>query len=93
MNKQATPNLPARSNIQWKEGLENTPAKSGVYLTRNDRNQCWFKYYEATYGEWYMSWAELKESGDHQPARVSYAAIAKHVLAWAKAPRKPVECV
>ena len=71
------------SKVQWYAAPEGSPANSGVYLTRDDRNQTWFKYFDAYWGQWYMSWAELKSNASRETARVSEADLLSHVVAWA----------
>lgn len=75
-------------DVHWNEQLMESPAKSGVYQTRNDRNQTWFKYFDANYGLWYMSCAELKENAARNTARISAPDIARQVVAWARCSKK-----
>lgn len=69
--------------VQWNTAPEGSPAESGVYLTRNHRNQTRFKYFDAYWGQWYMSWAELKSNKHRESARVSEVDLLSHVVAWA----------
>jgi|GEM_PF-2815197 len=80
------PSAPAVANdvgTGWNEQPNQGPTKSGVYQTRSDRNQIWFKYFDANYSLWYMSWAELKENPARDTARLSGPEVARHVVAWA----------
>ena len=70
-------------NVQWNAAPQGSPANSGVYLTRDDRNQTWFKYFDAYWGQWYMSCAELKSNTARNTARVSQSDLLSHVVAWA----------
>lgn len=77
---------PANSaGICWNELPYEDPTTSGVYQTRNDRNQVWFKYFDAMYSIWYMSWAEMKNNPTRDTAKLRIPDIAVHVLAWARA--------
>ncbi len=71
------------AGMHWNETPVQSPASSGVYQTRNDKNQIWSKYFDANYGLWYMSWAELKENAVSHSARISASDMARHVVAWA----------
>ncbi len=76
---------PTRSaGIRWNEAAGIQPAQSGVYLTRNDRDKHWFKFFDANYGLWYMSWAELKDNAPRSVARVSSPEVATQVVSWAR---------
>lgn len=59
------------------------PEQSGVYITRDEKNQTWFKYFETNCGEWYMSWAELKANAPRQAAKLCPSDVPMHVVAWA----------
>lgn len=69
--------------VQWNTAPGGSPSKSGVYLTKNDRNQSWFKYFDAHWGHWYMSHAELRSSSPEQDARINVSDLSSHVVAWA----------
>ena len=69
--------------VQWNTAPAANPPKSGVYLTKNDRNESWFKYFDAHWGQWYMSHAELSNSSPVQPALISASDLLSHVVAWA----------
>lgn len=71
------------ADTNWNETPEQRPATSGVYQTRNDRHQIWSKYFDANYGLWYMSWAELKENAASPTSRISGPDVARHVVTWA----------
>ncbi len=71
------------AGIHWNEQPQDSPMTSGVYQTRNDRNQTWFKYFDANYALWYMSWAELKENAARNTARIGDSDVARQVVAWA----------
>ena len=72
------------AGIRWNDTAVQSPAKSGLYQTRNERNQTWFKYFDANYGLWYMSWAELQENTTQDGTRISGSEIARHVVSWAQ---------
>ncbi len=69
--------------VQWNTAPGGSPSKSGVYLTKNDKNQSWFKYFDAYWGQWYMSHAELRSSTPQQAARMTASDLLSHVVAWA----------
>jgi hypothetical protein len=71
----------------WNQDPKTNPEKSGVYLTRNDRDQTWFRYFDANYGHWYKSWAELQTNAAHQTPRISGAELDSEVVAWARRSR------
>lgn len=71
----------------WNPNPERSPAQSGVYLTRNDRNQDWFRYFDARLGHWYMSWAEMQTQVARGSSRISDADMASEVVAWAQRTR------
>ena len=75
------------SAVRWHQLDVRKPEKSGIYLTRNDRDQAWFKYYEARYEHWTMSWSEMKANMPRQNATVAGAEIASQVAAWAPVKR------
>lgn len=76
--------LAQSAGIRWNEAAAIQPEQSGVYLTRNERDQHWFKFFDAHYGLWYMSWAELKDNAPRAVARVCGPDIATEVVAWAR---------
>ncbi|TXT38634.1 MAG: hypothetical protein FD135_2737 [Comamonadaceae bacterium] len=69
--------------VQWNTAPDANPSKSGVYLTQNDRNECWFKYFDAYWGQWYMSHAELRNHSPVQTTRIPASDLLSHVVAWA----------
>lgn len=69
--------------LLWNANPEHHPQRSGVYLTRNDRGQEWFRYFDARLGDWYMSWAETRSRGHDSGARIGHPALASEVTAWA----------
>jgi hypothetical protein len=70
--------------LHWNETRVERPEKSGAYQTRDDNNQVWIKYFDANYGLWYMSWAEMKANIECHTARISGAELSRHVVAWAR---------
>lgn len=72
----------------WNPHPEQNPPQSGVYLTRNDRNQEWFRYFDARLGDWYRSWAEMQSRASQQGStRIGDAELASEVVAWAQRTR------
>lgn len=71
----------------WNANPAHHPQRSGVYLTRNEHGQEWFRYFDARLGHWYMSWAETRSRGHDASARLSHAALASEVAAWAQRTR------
>jgi hypothetical protein len=69
--------------VQWNTAPGGSPSKSGVYLTKNDRNQSWFKYFDAHWGQWYMSHAESRNSTPVKTSRITTSDLVSHVVAWA----------
>ncbi len=69
--------------VQWNTAPGDKPLKSGVYLTKNDKDQSWFKYFDAYWGQWHMSHAELRSSSPAQTTRNSASDLLSHVVAWA----------
>lgn len=84
MNNLSNTALVNHVGLHWNETQVERPAKSGAYQTRDDQNQVWIKYFDANYGLWYMSWAELKANMDRETARISGTEISRHVVAWAQ---------
>lgn len=91
MSKQSTSAPVDYAGIRWNEQPNDSPAKSGVYQTRNDRNETWFKYFDANYSLWYMSWAELKNNMTRDTARISHSDLPRHVVAWAPCSKNGVK--
>lgn len=69
--------------LLWNPNPAQSPETSGVYLTRNDRDQEWFRYFDARLGDWYMSWAEMQTRASQHSARIGDAELANEVVAWA----------
>ena len=82
MNNLFNTALVGQVGLSWNENPDEQPAQSGAYQTRDDKHQIWIKYFDANYGLWYMSWAELKAHADRQTARICGSDIAKFVTAW-----------
>lgn len=72
----------------WHPTPGDSPERSGIYLTRNDRQQEWFRYFDARLGEWHMSWAELQTRSPQTTSRLSDAEQAAEVVAWAHRTRR-----
>lgn len=75
--------------LQWFDVLNSTPEESGVYLTRNQRDQFWFKYFDAQCGTWILSWSELKNHAPRADTRIDHPRQASQVIAWANAAGEP----
>ena len=71
-------------NVQWHTSADAHPSASGVYLTRNNRDQIWFKYFDAYSDEWCMSWGEMKENSACQTAKIHSVDLPLYVTSWAK---------
>lgn len=69
--------------ICWNEDPQCSPARSGVYLTRNGKGQTWFKYFVVSLGRWTMSWAERQANAPRATAWVRETEVAEQVVAWA----------
>lgn len=67
----------------WTPDPARSPEQSGIYLTRNQRGQEWFRYFDARLGDWYMSWTEMRDRGEHGSARIHRTALNSEVAAWA----------
>jgi len=75
--------------FRWNPNPDLSPAQSGVYLTRNAQNQEWFRYFDASLGDWYASWAEMQTRNAHfTSSRILHAERAQHVVAWAHRARR-----
>jgi len=72
----------------WNPTPGDSPERSGIYLTRNDRQQEWFRYFDARLGEWHMSWAELQTRSPQTTSRLSDTEQAAEVVAWAHRTRR-----
>jgi len=72
----------------WNPTPGHNPERSGVYLTRNDRDQQWFRYFDARLGDWYASWAEMQSRPPQPTSRLSDAELASEVVAWAHRTRR-----
>ena len=72
----------------WNPTPGDSPERSGIYLTRNDHSQEWFRYFDARLGEWHMSWAELQTRSPQPTSRLSDAEQAAEVVAWAHRTRR-----
>jgi hypothetical protein len=71
------------SAVRWNRSDQQKPQESGIYLTRNDKDQAWFKYYESNFEQWTMSWSEFQANMPRQQATVADAELASQVAAWA----------
>jgi len=69
--------------FQWNPNPGHNPPQSGVYLTRNQRDQLWLRYFDARLGDWYASWVETKTRTAQATARLSHAEHSSEVMAWA----------
>jgi hypothetical protein len=74
--------------LLWNPNPTRNPQNSGIYLTRNDRGQEWFRYFDARLGDWYMSWAETQGRGMGGAACIQHADLASEVTAWAHRTRR-----
>jgi len=70
--------------FRWSPNPDTGPERSGVYLTRNSRDQEWFRYFDARLGDWYASWAEMKTRVARDAStRIHHTELASEVVAWA----------
>jgi glyoxylase-like metal-dependent hydrolase (beta-lactamase superfamily II) len=74
--------------LRWTPTPGHSPQQSGVYLTRNERDEDWFRYFDARLGDWYRSWAEMKARALRGSTRIDPAETAREVVAWAQRTRR-----
>lgn len=74
--------------LQWTSTPGHEPQQSGVYLTRNEHNEDWFRYFDAQLGDWYRSWAEMKTRALNGSARIPSNETEHEVVAWARRTRR-----
>jgi hypothetical protein len=74
--------------LQWTSTPATDPLQSGVYLTRNERDESWFRYFDARLGDWYRSWAEMKGRTLRGSTRIAPAETRREIVAWAHRTRQ-----
>lgn len=74
--------------LQWSPTPEHGPNQSGVYLTRNERNEDWFRYFDAQLGDWHRSWAEMHKRTLRGSTRINSAEAQREIVAWAHRTRR-----
>ncbi len=73
--------------FHWSGDATARPTRSGIYLTRDAQGHEWFRYFDASLGDWYISWKEREMRGAQAPWRIAANDADAHVAAWARCQR------